>query len=79
VDSEGGYSTPEEAARGDIPPQFAQISRLTYSASGEDATVWLLTNDEPYLYPYTVCCFRDDEQGRWHLGSGWSGHVEAFR
>ena len=71
-----GYGTPEEAARGDIPPQFARVSGVEYSEAGDRACVWLLTNEEPCLYRYTVYCSRD-ARGRWHFESGWSGHTEA--
>jgi len=73
---ECGYETPEEAAKGDIPPQFARVISVQYSKARDRACVWLLTNEEPYLYPYTVYCSRD-ERGFWHSGSGRSGHTDA--
>ncbi|HET8822058.1 MAG TPA: hypothetical protein VFM57_10975 [Thermoleophilaceae bacterium] len=33
-------------------------------AGGEQAKVALLTNEEPYLYPYFVYCERDENR-RW--------------
>lgn len=73
---EGGYDAPEEAAQGDIPSRFVRVSGVKYSKARDRACVWLLTNDEPYLYPYTVYCWRD-ERGRWHSESSWSGHTDA--
>lgn len=59
----------EEAARGDIPPQFATVvgSRVT----GDHAMVWLLTNDGPPFEPYEVSCER--RNGRWYLQGGYGG------
>jgi hypothetical protein len=57
--------TLDEAAGGDIPPQFATIvgSRL----DDEIATVWLLTNDRPPFEPEEVSSQRRNERGtgRW--------------
>jgi hypothetical protein len=58
------FATPEEAAIGDIPPRYARVESVDYSRDGKKARVSLLTNEEPYLYPYYVYCERDD-QGRW--------------
>ena len=38
-----GCGTLEDAARGDIPPQFATV--LVGRVSGDTPAVWLLTND----------------------------------
>jgi hypothetical protein len=53
--------TLDEAAGGDIPPQFATIvgSRL----DDEIATVWLLTNDRPPFEPEEVSSQRRNERG----------------
>jgi hypothetical protein len=68
--SDPGFSSPEQAALGDIPPQFAQS--LGTDVDGDSATVWLLTNDAGYFEPITVFCDLDD--GRWHS----SGHSGGF-
>jgi hypothetical protein len=60
-----GFATPEAAALADFDPRYARVVRVTYSGDGSDATVDLLTNEEPTPYPYYVHCVRD-EQGRWH-------------
>jgi hypothetical protein len=73
---ERGYATPDQAATGDIPPHFARVSGVKYSKAGDRACVWLLTNDEPSVYPCTVYCSRD-EHGFWYSDSGWSGHTDA--
>jgi hypothetical protein len=64
-----GCETLEEAARGDIPPQFATV--LGSEVSGDTAIVWLLTNDRPPFEPYEVYCER--RNGRWHWGGGTGG------
>ena len=62
-----GYATPEEAARGDIPPQFAHV--VGVRVEGDHATVWLLTNEPPVSYEaYEVGCER--QNGRWYMD--WS-------
>jgi hypothetical protein len=63
-----GSLSPEEAARGDIPPQF--VTTLGTEVRGDSATVWLLTNDAAYFEPITVFCELKD--GRWH-DDGHSG------
>jgi hypothetical protein len=64
-----GCETLEEAARGDVPPQFATVvgSRVT----GDSAIVWLLTNDQQPFEPYEVYCER--RNGRWYLEGGVGG------
>jgi hypothetical protein len=64
-----GYFTPEEAARGDIPPRFAHITSVTYSADGKMATVVMLTNEAPVFEKYTVQCNLEDDQ-LWYFGTG---------
>ena len=68
MSSADGYATAEEAARGDIPAQFAGVESVSYSADGNEATVVLLTNEPPVDYRYTVYCVR--ENGRWHPSGG---------
>ena len=64
-----GREAPGEAARGDIPPQYARVESVTFSPDGRQALVTLLTNEEPYLYPYYVWCVRDS-RGLWHETAG---------
>jgi hypothetical protein len=68
-DEPGDSPTPEEAACGDIPQRYVRVGKVTYSAHGNEATVELLTNEEPYLYPYYVHCVRDS-RGVWHESDG---------
>jgi hypothetical protein len=58
------FATPEEAAVADFPARYVGVESVTYSHGGERAKVALLTNEEPYLYPYYVYCERDSD-GRW--------------
>jgi hypothetical protein len=48
-----GYESPEQAAASAFPPPFVRIDRVQYHPDGHHAVVELLTNEEPYLYPYT--------------------------
>ena len=66
---EKGYSSAEEAARGDIPERFAHITKIYYSADGCEATVDMLTNEAPAFEPYTVYCVRGDD-GLWYPTGG---------
>jgi hypothetical protein len=67
-----GYPSPEEAAREDIPPQFARA--IGTEVHGDHATVWLLTNGPSDFEPITVYCTQTD--GRWH-GEGYSGGFQT--
>ena len=58
------FATPGEAAVADFPARYVRVESVTYSRKGGRAKVALLTNEEPYLYPYYVHCERD-ENGRW--------------
>ena len=58
------FDTPEEAAVADFPPQYVRVEQVEYYDDGHRAMVSLLTNEEPYLYPYYVHCERD-AFGRW--------------
>ena len=58
------FATPEEAAVADFPSKYVRVESDTYSGHGERARVALLTNEEPYVYPYYVYCERD-RSGRW--------------
>jgi hypothetical protein len=62
--TEPTFATPEDAAVADFPQQYVQVESVRYSRRGRKARVKLLTNEEPYLYPYYVYCERD-ENGRW--------------
>ena len=62
--TEARFATPEDAAVADFPPQYVRVESISHSDGGRKATVKLLTNEEPYLYPYSVYCERD-ENGRW--------------
>ena len=70
-DSDNGYDTPEEAARGDIPDRYARAISVAISPDGSEALVLLATNEEPYIAPYEVICHR--EGTRWVGGGGMSG------
>ena len=59
-----------DAARGDIPARYARPLVTELSPDGRTAFVLLGTNEEPFLYPYVVVCFR--EEGGWSGGSGTS-------
>jgi hypothetical protein len=60
--------SPEEAARGDIPRQYAAALGVEVSPDGQHAAVLLGTNEEPVLYPYVVVC--DNVEGEWVEGIG---------
>jgi hypothetical protein len=65
--ADDSFATPEEtaeAAVSDIPPKYVRVEGVSYSDDGSSEVVTLLTNEEPYLYPYYVHCLRDDS-GRW--------------
>jgi hypothetical protein len=66
-----GYDSPEEAARGDIPEQYATV--VGVRIDGDSAHVWLVTNDRPTFEGYEVECARTG--GRWfgEFGSGGFG------
>jgi hypothetical protein len=62
--TDGTFTTPEEAATADWASKFVRVESVTYSEDGQAATVALMTNEEPRLYPYYVYCTRD-ASGRW--------------
>jgi hypothetical protein len=66
---DNGYETLEEAARGDIPPEFGTV--VGSRVDGDVAMVWLLTNDRPPFEAHEVYCKR--KNGRWHWDSGYGG------
>jgi hypothetical protein len=66
---EHGYDTPAEAARGDIPEQYATV--VGVRVAGDHAHVWLLTNDRPPFEGYEVDCVRRD--GKWYDVGGTGG------
>ena len=59
------FATPEEAAVADFPPEYVRVASVSYSKDRRRATVSLLTNEEPFLYPYYVHCERGAD-GRWN-------------
>ena len=69
MDEAEWHATPEDAARGDIPARYARAVSVTYSADGHQATVELETNEEPFLYPYSVYCSRGTN-GMWREEGG---------
>lgn len=64
-----GYATPEEAALAGWDARYARVHEVSYTGNGNEACVTLLTNEEPYLYPYYVYCERDSK-GRWNETHG---------
>ncbi len=66
-----GYSTPEEAARGDIPARYSTVLDLAYSPDAKHAVVLLGTNEPPYVYEYEVVCSMENDH--WVGGSGGNG------
>jgi hypothetical protein len=72
---EPSYGTPEAAARGDVPEQFAHTLGIEVSADRRHAVVLVGTNEQSDPYPYQVVCAREGE--RWvesigGNGPGWS-------
>jgi hypothetical protein len=68
LDETRAHPTPEEVATeamADIPS--ARPVGVTYSDDGTEATAEFTTNNEPYLYPYYVRCFKD-QNGVWQYG-----------
>jgi hypothetical protein len=61
VDLDNGYSSPEEAARGDIPGEFVTIADIRIE--GDYAVVSMLTNDRPPFEPVEEPVIR--------IGSQW--------
>jgi hypothetical protein len=57
------YPTPEDAAREQIPTNFAHILAVFHSPDGRFAAVFLGTNEPPDIYPYVELCRKD--------GDGW--------
>ena len=53
------FATPEEAAVTGFPQRYVRVDEVSYSDDGNEALVTLMTNEEPYLYPYYVHCFRE--------------------
>ena len=72
MEAEQGYATPEEAVLADweeIPKEFVTLvgSRI----EGDEAHVWLLTNDREPFHEYECVCRR--EGGLWRLEFDWGG------
>jgi hypothetical protein len=72
---EPGHQTPEEAALGDndIPERYVTI--VGRRVSGEQARVWLLTNDREPFEEYECVCVR--EGGLWRETIGWGGFSDG--
>jgi hypothetical protein len=62
--AEESFASPEEAAMAAFPPRYVRVEGVESFRDGNEARVALLTNEEPYLYPYFVYCVRTDD-GRW--------------
>jgi hypothetical protein len=63
-DLDSGYATPAAAALIGWDTRYARVDEVTYSEDGSQARVTLLTNEEPFVYPYYVYCVRD-RSGLW--------------
>jgi len=70
-----GYETPEEAvlAELDVPRRYFNV--VGVRVCGDEAWVYLLTNDRPAYAEYTCVCFR--EQGLWTEAYGDSAEPLA--
>ena len=69
-------STPEEAARGGIPAEYARAFAVEVSPDGLHAAVLLETNTEPILYPCLVHC--DMVGDEWVEGGSSGAAPPAF-
>ena len=67
------YSTPEEAARGDIPSQFVRVVGVVLR--DDQAVVAQLTNDKPPYEVETARCSR--ESGSW-VAEGSGNSTSAY-
>jgi hypothetical protein len=65
MEEEHAFDTPEEAAVADFPPRYVRVEDVQYHDDGNCATVTLMTNEEPYLYPYYYVYCERDAFGRW--------------
>lgn len=63
------FASPEEAAVSDFPTKYVRVEEVSYSDNGNTALVTVITNEEPYLYPYYVHCARE-ASGRWSETGG---------
>ena len=68
---ERGYATPEEAVLAGFDPPRRYITVLGSRIEGNEATVWMLTNDRAPFEEYTCICRRVD--GLWVEGLGSNG------
>ena len=68
---EKGYETPEEAVLADFGAAARYVTVLGVRVRGNEATVWMLTNDRPAFEAYTCLCVQED--GRWTEVWGSSG------
>jgi hypothetical protein len=70
-----GCSTPEEAARGDIPERYARVIASALSHEGRHAVVLMETNEPPAVEIY-IC--ERQEDGSCHSLSGSNGGGEFW-
>jgi hypothetical protein len=63
-----GYASLEDAARGDIPEQYAKVVQVEISDDGDQATVLLAANESPAIEYEVTYCARSG--GRWYPLSG---------
>jgi hypothetical protein len=64
-----GFNSPEDAALADFHAGCARVVRVEYSDANH-ARVDLVTNEDPYVYPYHVECIQVG--GRWYELSGYN-------
>ena len=68
---ESGYETPEEAVVAEFDAPRRYITVLGVRIRGDQAHVWLLTNDRPPFEEYTCVCVREGDL--WCEAFGSSG------
>jgi hypothetical protein len=63
-----GHATPEAAVHGDIPDEYVTI--VGVRIEGDDAHVWMVTNDRPTYEGHEVDCVKKGELWFAEGGSG---------
>lgn len=71
-----GYSTPEEAARGDIPQSHAKVLGVAHSPSGKHAIVLVEVSEHPPSERFEMACVR--RRSRWMPMAGSSRPGETW-
>jgi len=66
---ESGYETPEEAVVAEFDAPRRYLTVLGVRIRGDQAHVWLLTNDRPSFEEYTCVCIREGILWREAFGS----------